>query len=424
MSTPAANLPTPAAASEAKLDDLMLAMDVVDTLRHEQELVQRELNADARDAAFVARIREIYAAQGIAVSEEIIRQGVEALKQDRFSYQPPPRSFSVRLAEIYVDRGRWFKRVLFTGIGVSALWFVATLPGQIADSWAERRFNNAVSDVVDGLSEKQAQIETLARQASELNPERAPIAGAALTQIKLDSSAALQTLRADAAQIASLSAIDADTLQADPDAAARRLSDEQARLASFKTRIDEIRQRLSQAEKLLNLDQQYQSAGALIAGVSLSTSASEQLDATRQSIEAALRAGDAERAESGVQKFRQTAAQLDLSYELRVVNRPGVQSGVRRRTLDQKEGRSYYLVVEAVDADGQVLRLPVTNEETQQIETVNRFAIRVDESEYNRVRDDKQDNGLIDQAIVGSKARGELEPSYQIKVVGGTITDW
>ena len=40
-----------------KLDDLMLAMDVVDTLRHEERLVSRELNEAARESELVERLR-------------------------------------------------------------------------------------------------------------------------------------------------------------------------------------------------------------------------------------------------------------------------------------------------------------------------------------------------------------------------------
>lgn len=425
MSSPTPNLPVTAPASTtAPLDDLMLAMDVVDTLRHEQDVIQRELNSDARDAAFVARIREIYAAQGIAVSDEIIRQGVEALKQDRFSYQPPPRSVSVRLAELYVDRVKWFKRMLLTGIGLSVLWFLATVPGQIADSMAVRSFNSDVAEVQNGLSRQQTVLDQLERRSAELDPQRAPISAAAVSQAKLDASSTLRDLRQDARQIASLAEIEAEAFNADREAAARALAAEQSRLGSFKTRLDQVRLTLSHAETLQDLEQQYQTAGALLAGVSMSDSAQAQLATQRESIEAALRLGDNERAQSAVQRFRQTAEQLDLSYTLRVVSRPGVQSGVRRRAANQAEGRSYYLVVEAVTDDGQILKLPITNEETQRIKEVRQFAIRVDESEYNRVRADKQDNGLIDNAEVGSKARGELEPTYQVKVVGGTITDW
>jgi hypothetical protein len=37
-----------AAAGKPPLDDIMLAMDVVDTLRHQELLVERELQADDR----------------------------------------------------------------------------------------------------------------------------------------------------------------------------------------------------------------------------------------------------------------------------------------------------------------------------------------------------------------------------------------
>jgi Family of unknown function (DUF6384) len=79
-------------AIEAKpqtLDELMLAMDVVDTLRHQDNLVERELDETRRDADLIERLRAIYKSQGIEVSDEVIRQGVTAIKEDRFAYTPP-----------------------------------------------------------------------------------------------------------------------------------------------------------------------------------------------------------------------------------------------------------------------------------------------------------------------------------------------
>ena len=66
-----------------KLDDIMLAMDVVDTLRHRALIVETELGADAREAAMIERLREIYAGQGIEVPENILRDGVKALEENR-----------------------------------------------------------------------------------------------------------------------------------------------------------------------------------------------------------------------------------------------------------------------------------------------------------------------------------------------------
>ena len=109
------------------LDDVMLAMDVVDTLRRRQRLVERELDVAGREEDLKERLRKIYAAQGIEVSDAILEQGVTALKEDRFTYKPPPKSFGVTLARIYVSRGVWGKWVL----GAVALIAAALLAWQL-----------------------------------------------------------------------------------------------------------------------------------------------------------------------------------------------------------------------------------------------------------------------------------------------------
>ena len=63
-----------AAAAAPKLDDLMLAMDVVDTLRHDQRVVERELSAGRLDETLIKRLREIYKSQGIKVPTRFSRR--------------------------------------------------------------------------------------------------------------------------------------------------------------------------------------------------------------------------------------------------------------------------------------------------------------------------------------------------------------
>ncbi len=93
------------------LDDVMLAMDVVDTLRRRERLVARELDEAGREADLKQRLKGIYAQQGIDVPDHVIEQGVAALKEDRFTYQPAPSGFARRLAMIYASRRRWGKWV-------------------------------------------------------------------------------------------------------------------------------------------------------------------------------------------------------------------------------------------------------------------------------------------------------------------------
>jgi len=114
------------------LDDIMLAMDVVDTLRRRERLVNKELDEEGRHEDLKERLRKIYAAQGIDVPDHVIDQGVAALKEERFTYKPPPDTFSTRLARIYVKRNKWGKWLL-GGIAVPAIaglinYFTITLP--------------------------------------------------------------------------------------------------------------------------------------------------------------------------------------------------------------------------------------------------------------------------------------------------------
>lgn len=135
-------------AERRPLDDVMLAMDVVDTLRHQQLLVERELNTDKRDLKMIERLRSIYASQGIDVPDHVLEEGVAALKEDRFIYDPPPKGFSTWLAKVYVSRVRWGKPIAI-GIGALAvIWLgygyfiswpaareVAELPAQLESQY-------------------------------------------------------------------------------------------------------------------------------------------------------------------------------------------------------------------------------------------------------------------------------------------------
>ncbi len=139
-----------AGADKAPLEDLMVAMDVVDTVRHRDLIVDRELDADGRRQRLMARLREIYEAQGIEVSDAALAAGVEALEEDRFSYTPTPNSFSAKLARTYVRRNRWGKSVtglLLFGLLIWLAYFImvgqpqarlhADLPAKIETVYAE-----------------------------------------------------------------------------------------------------------------------------------------------------------------------------------------------------------------------------------------------------------------------------------------------
>ncbi|WIY53304.1 DUF6384 family protein [Devosia sp. YIM 151766] len=113
----------------APLDEVMLAMDVVDTLRHRQDLVTRELDGAAREKQLIERLRQIYHQQGIEVPDHILKEGVSALAESRFTYEPPAPGFGTTLARLYVSRTRWGRPALAAllalvvlGVGYFGIW--------------------------------------------------------------------------------------------------------------------------------------------------------------------------------------------------------------------------------------------------------------------------------------------------------------
>ena len=126
-------MPEPRAGAPA-LDETMMAMDVVDTIRHAERLVERELQGTDRQERLRGRLREIYASQGIEVADHVLDAGIAALEEKRFAYVPKGEGWRRSLALAWATRGRWGKFAL-AGLGALVLlygvyWFRIVAPAQ------------------------------------------------------------------------------------------------------------------------------------------------------------------------------------------------------------------------------------------------------------------------------------------------------
>ncbi|MCA8974509.1 MAG: hypothetical protein KDC98_07290 [Planctomycetes bacterium] len=182
------------------LDRVMLAMDVVDTLRHRQLLVERELDDDRRQQELIERVQAIYESQGIEVAGDIVAEGVRALREDRFKYVPPMRSFEVMIAEIYVERGRWAKitaAVLFVGVLIWA-------PFAIGTHYRQRGLVDAFHQQVVRIEVDHRDLDALVKQVHDLVTEvTAQNPSPAARRLLADAEAELQTATTLAAAITS-----------------------------------------------------------------------------------------------------------------------------------------------------------------------------------------------------------------------------
>jgi hypothetical protein len=99
---------------DASLDELMVAMDAVDALRHQEKEMARIFNEDQRKERLKAKLREIYAASGIEVSDSLLEAGVDALEKERFAYRAPQEGAWRYMASLYISRKKWLKPLFVT----------------------------------------------------------------------------------------------------------------------------------------------------------------------------------------------------------------------------------------------------------------------------------------------------------------------
>ena len=303
----------------APLDEVMLAMDVVDTLRHRQDLATRELAGVTREQQLIDKLRDIYHQQGIEVPDHILKEGVAALQESRFVYDPPKPGLGSTLARLYVGRKQWGRPVLVVAGVLLALgigYFGIYLPYQ------------------NGQAE-QARIEL------------------------------------------------AEGLPAQMDGLYQTIFEE-----------TKVQQAVVEAEAIRTRGKAFAAEGN--------------------------RAG----AEEAVTDLTALRDLLRQEYSLRIVNRSDEKSGFWTFPEVNTDATNYYLVVEALDTDGNKLSLPILNEENGETEVVATWGVRVPEAVYDSVVADKQDDGIIQNNELGRKSDGFLDVEYSVPVSGGAVTQW
>jgi hypothetical protein len=416
---------------KAPLDEVMMAMDVVDTLRHQKLLVDRELNSDERERRLIERLGKLYASQGIDVPVSILAEGVKALDEDRFTYQPPAPGIQTRLARIYIGRGRWARR---TGLLVLALilvwggWMLfVTLP---ENRHINSELNQLNADISAAATTLQQTKQELLRLQEMLKNPVAEVSGEFSRTVERMQRRAAKSLTEAEAFIHSAEAL-APVAKLTADSFAQDSPAMHQHLAQRGELTNRARASLSESEKLMRSLASLESLPAELAAerdaigkISRVDEATEIAQREYENALAALRAGDIDVASGAYTRLQSLRYQLASSYILRVVSRPNERSGVWRVPENNPGAKNYYLIVEAVDDNGLPLSLPVINEEDGATYHVNKWGLRVAHSVYQRVAADKQDDGIIQMRSIGSKKSGFLKPKYSISTKGAMITSW
>lgn len=305
--------------SDETLDDIMLAMDVVDTLRHEQFMLEKDLAGEARREDLINRLRGIYKAQGIEVPDAVLMDGVLALEEERFRFTPAKPGFGTRLARLYVNRRKW----------LPLIYTLTFIFGSVL-----------LVNYVGFVRPQQVEAKKIETQLTKTLPQE----------------------------------------------------------------LTEARER---AIDLAGTDDLKARANAL-----------------HEDGENALNDKNIQGAEQAIQNLENLSRALGQSYELRIVSRFNEASGIYLDSKINPDIRNFYLIVEAVGAGGSVLAVDIEDEEYKTIERVTKFGVRVPKSVFDAVAADKRDDQIIQDDILGRKARGALEPTLKFEGPTGYIVDW
>jgi len=150
--------------------------------------------------------------------------------------------------------------------------------------------------------------------------------------------------------------------------------------------------------------------------------ASSRANDLHRQAQLALDRGDDGAARTALSELERLMSQLEAAYTLRIVTDP--ETGVWRVPDVNTGARNYYVIVEAIGSGGRRVSVPVESEETGVVQTVSTWGLRVDEDTFERVRQDKLDDGIIQDDTFGVKRAGFLEPDYEYPTTGDAITEW
>ena len=418
-------------ASDIKLSDIMLTMDVADTLRHNRSIVDRELNTDKRDQELNRKVRDIYASQGIEVSDEVIEEAVKSLRDQRFAYAPVPETLTTRLWNLYVQRGKWKKKLWASMAALLAAWGIyygtMTVPQSREVAHQVRTINEGIKQANLDIDVIEQQQERIQKRLVNTQQEFPVTLRQTAKGLRGDIAANLEQskdLLASARELSQAANLKPGNLVARKSTVSGRLEEQKLLLVQAQNQLDTASTSLDLLGSLDKVPQTLNGLLEQVKTIAVEPVAIKQAESYHSDGLAALRSRHGEGINQSVSNLKSLLASLETEYSLRVVSSPGEQSGVWRIPDDNPGARNYYLIVEAVSPKGERLTLPIASEEDGKLQAVSKWGVRVSQADFQSVSADKQDNGIIENNIIAIKKRGRLKPDYQVDNLGGQITKW
>jgi hypothetical protein len=472
--------------SGATLTDQVGAMTFVDEIRHRKMAVDEHLDLPKRRQDVGNKIREYYVANNIPVSDEIIDDGVRRYFDGRLVFEAPDlERIPAFFAKLFITRDRWLlKFALFVGAIFFSILSINAIYSFYQNSVIEnaqlsldqtKQAANGISvnlhdlqaryDILGGSlknapllsasrilsdvpkilsSVKQMGAIALPAKVTQENKNDLTVRVAHSNELIYKANVSLAGAKTTLAAVESLIATNAryiqlisskDFSESKNAIAAVDVAEADARMAIDHADIKGVPAAVNSVASLERMVADVPKAMSLISELNSLKSQFNLLGLTTEEmlqVSTIADRGTGINSQFDLNALTNTIKSLSelLHYaktplKINVVDRAGVKSGVERNYSDGN-GKSWYLIVQANDPDGNVMPVDTVNIESGVRVPAAMFGVRVPHDLYEKVKSQKKATGHVEDHLLGSKKSNSITIQYaeNLEKNPDTITQW
>lgn len=455
--------------SEIKLSEQLGAMAIIDELYQKQQLLLEHLDRDVLRDRLKENIRNYYQTKGQFIDDSLIEKGINLWFDKRLRFNVPKRNWFMHfLALCYIKRNILYSIIFIILSALALINFAEITFAKKIRNNIDSTYNHILStkSTLDDLNKKFLEIDKY-----PINFSQVPIKKLKNSIIDLLNQNIIPSIIKSGTDISSIAQKDEDILKY------LKETDE-----SINTKLSEITSLITQLHELLEKDKKLTklTQNQVFTDVSkkypiLQNAVDSILDNLNQGqtdidinrIETLY--SSIERAEFLEKKIESDNKQLlelnvpksdmdpiialqtslladlkDLNFEnvenyqtmmayyiklaqtnltLTIVDHPDHKSGVER-THENTNGKSWYLIVQALTPTGKPTSIWVKSIETGESKLVEMFGQQVTLKAFNDVKEDKINDGHIDNNKLCTKPKGRLIFNCPNSVKSGRISEW
>ena len=455
--------------SEIKLSEQLGAMAIIDELYQKQQLLLEHLDRNVLRDKLKENIKNYYQTKGQFIDDSLIEKGINLWFDKRLRFNVPKRNWFMHfLALCYIKRNILYSIIFIILSALALINFAEITFAKKIKSNIDSTYNHILStkSTLDDLNKKFLEIDKY-----PINFSQVPIKKLKNSIIDLLNQNIIPSIIKSGTDISSIAQKDEDILKY------LKETDE-----SINTKLSEITSLITQLHELLEKDKKLTklTQNQVFTDVSkkypiLQNAVDSILDNLNQGqtdidinrIETLY--SSIERAEFLEKKIESDTKQLlelnvpksdmdpiialqtslladlkDLNFEnvenyqtmmayyiklaqtnltLTIVDHPDHKSGVER-THENTNGKSWYLIVQALTPTGKPTSIWVKSIETGESKLVEMFGQQVTLKAFNDIKEDKINDGHIDNNKLCTKPKGRLIFNCPNSVKSGRISEW